>query len=329
MHIFISYAKVDARDLAKMIFTRLNSMDGVSAWMDTSLVPAQSWAQQIQEELDRSDLVVVVLTPDVNRPKTEGQSTSFVLKEINYAQSLHKPVLPVMGNYTHLPVQIADLEYIDFSRSIDEGMNRLVDYILNLTGADAPRPQPWQEETVDSGARPVLSPPSYTPIPPRPASLQSQRKQKKGNPLVGLLSGALSGCVVGGIMLVVAAWAIFTFVLNDDTISDADATATAEVELTASASVTESMTAARTPTRTVVPLATNTQPRFVPTSTPRPFVPTNTSRPTATRTIVVPTATWIVPTNTWVVPTSTIAVMTATSYQPPPTIAPTPTPAPQ
>jgi len=301
MHIFISYAKADARDIAKQVFTRLNSLEDVSAWMDTSLVPAESWAQQIQQELDRSDLVLVIITPDVNRLKNEQQSTSFVLKEINYAQARHKPVLPVMGNFTHLPVQIADLEYIDFSQNIQQGMNRLVDYVLELTGGSVPpKLEPWQEKTLDSSTRRLASQ-GYRPMPAHPES----RKEEKSNSWFGLAAGLMGGCIVGGIVLAAVVWVVLNVVLDDAVVSDADATATSEAEMTASASASVTVTNTPTVTRTRLPTSTTvfraTTNPFVPSRTPTSppvFVPTNT--------IVFPTATQV-PTNTIVFPTSTQA----------------------
>jgi hypothetical protein len=332
MHIFISYAKADARNIAKQIFTRLNSMDDVSAWMDTSLVPAESWAQQIQQELDRSDLVIVIITPDVNRPKGETQSSSFVLKEINYAQARHKPVLPVMGNFTHLPVQIADLEYIDFSRSIEEGMNRLADYVLDITGGKAPpKLEPWQEKTIDSSTRRIPSS-QYTPsnadasvpldwTPPRPIAVQPH-KEKQPNPWLGLVTGVMGGCVVGGILLAAVVWAVFNFVVDDSVLSDADATATSEAEMTASVTTTATVTrtSTRIPTSTTITLPTATRRPFVPSSTPV-FIPSNTFVPPPTSTFVPPTPTFVIPTNTIVFPTPTPFIPTSTWV-------PTPTPAP-
>jgi hypothetical protein len=325
MHIFISYAKADARDIAKQIFTRLNSMDDVSAWMDTSLVPAESWAQQIQQELDRSDLVIVIITPDVNRPKGETQSSSFVLKEINYAQARHKPVLPVMGNFTHLPVQIADLEYIDLSQNIQQGMNRLVDYVLDITGGKAPpKLEPWQEDTIDSSTRRLASQ-GYTPMPPQPIAVQPH-KEKQPNPWLGLVTGVMGGCVVGGILLAAVVRAVFNFVVDDSVLSDADATATSEAEMTASATMTltATRTSTRTPTTTTVTLPTATRRPVVPSSTPV-FIPSNTFVPPPTATFVPPTPTFVIPTQ---VPTNTIVFPTPTPFIPTSTWVPTPTAAP-
>ncbi len=112
-HIFISYAKKDTRELAKKLYEALNAVPGLTAWMDMALVAGDSWAMKIEDQLREADYVVVLLSPDVNRPKTEVQDTSFVRKEIDFARQLNKPILPVMAQPTHRPVSITDLQYID------------------------------------------------------------------------------------------------------------------------------------------------------------------------------------------------------------------------
>jgi len=114
-HVFISYAKKDTRALAEALFTALNAVPGISAWMDRVLEPDTSWAAQIQHEIERCDYMVVLLSPDVNRAVTATQRRSFVLNEIDYAQQENKPILPVMVQSTKMPVQIVGIQYIDLT----------------------------------------------------------------------------------------------------------------------------------------------------------------------------------------------------------------------
>jgi formylglycine-generating enzyme required for sulfatase activity len=114
-HIFISYAKKDTRQLAENLYHALNAVPGLTAWMDRSLEADSSWAQQIQNEIDRCDYFVVLLSPDVNRPETDTQSRSFVLNELDYAQQDRKSILPVMVIKTRQPVQIAGTQFIDLT----------------------------------------------------------------------------------------------------------------------------------------------------------------------------------------------------------------------
>ncbi len=132
MHIFISYAKEDTSELVKTLAEQLETLPTVTAWWDDTINPGDSWSAQIQDEIKRCDLFVVLLSPDVNRPRQSEKGTSFVQREINYAQNQGKRILPVMAEQTDLPVQIADLQYIDVSRQPEQGMAKVLDYVANL-----------------------------------------------------------------------------------------------------------------------------------------------------------------------------------------------------
>lgn len=123
MHIFISYAKQDTRELAFKVQDVLMQLDDVSVWMDASLEPASSWASQIQQEIDQCDCVIVLLSPDVNRP---AQKRSFVLTEIDYAQTENKHIIPVMAVETKIPLQLAGIQYIDLATNQAVGIEELV-----------------------------------------------------------------------------------------------------------------------------------------------------------------------------------------------------------
>jgi formylglycine-generating enzyme required for sulfatase activity len=127
-HIFISYAKKDTRLQAESLFRLLNDIPSITAWMDQSLEADNSWALQIQNEIDNADYVVVLLSPDVNRQVTPTQRRSFVLNEIDYAQQDNKPILPVMVHQTKMPVQIAGDQYIDLT-STPNDVKKIVERI--------------------------------------------------------------------------------------------------------------------------------------------------------------------------------------------------------
>lgn len=134
MHFFISYAKADTYDLANQLYKTLNALPSISAWMDHDLQSGADWALQIQHQIDDCDQMIVLLSPDVNRRPTEEKGYSFVLKEIHYAQQEHKPIIPIMAQKTRMPVTIAGLEYIDFTRNPDMGMQRLIGEINSKMG---------------------------------------------------------------------------------------------------------------------------------------------------------------------------------------------------
>ncbi|MBI1276496.1 MAG: SUMF1/EgtB/PvdO family nonheme iron enzyme [Anaerolineaceae bacterium] len=166
MHIFISYAKSDTRDLALHLRDTFTALPGVTAWMDTSLHSGEDWASQIQDEIDRADLVVVLLSQDVNRPADHPNGRSFVLKEIHYAQQGKKTIFPVMAQKTRVPVQIAGIEYIDFTRDSSSGIQRLIREITTRAGIPAP---------TNLSPAPSLPPTPlpFSPVPARPKAQSS------------------------------------------------------------------------------------------------------------------------------------------------------------
>ncbi len=128
-HIFISYARKDSEKIANKIFDALSAIPDLTIWMDRSLELAENWMQQIEDEIKHADYVIAIISPDVHRSRRTEAGSSFVIKEISFAQLLHKPILPILLEGTHLPLQIADLQYIDFSKDFYEALERTVSHI--------------------------------------------------------------------------------------------------------------------------------------------------------------------------------------------------------
>ncbi len=142
MHIFISYAKKDSQNLAFRLYDELNAIQGITAWADKSLIPSEEWDQDIQSNIDNCDLMIVLLSPDVNRPKTDRQDSSFVLKEISRAKRKLKKILPIMVEPTDIPLEIERIEYIDFTSNQQVGLNRLFKYLYELLNRGPYEPLP-------------------------------------------------------------------------------------------------------------------------------------------------------------------------------------------
>ena len=70
------------------------------------------WDVQIEREIQRCDLTLVLISPDVNRHE-QGQQVSFVRREIHTAQSLGKDIIVVLAQPTTVPTVIAGEQYID------------------------------------------------------------------------------------------------------------------------------------------------------------------------------------------------------------------------
>ncbi len=140
-HFFISYAKKDTRELALKLADALNAMDGVTAWVDKSLKAGRSWELQIQGEIDRCDMMIVLYSPDINRHKN-GEEESYVLTEIGYAKrTARKHIIPVMAQKTDPPFSMTNDHYIDFTLpglTLDD----LISDLLKETGIDEPKSAP-------------------------------------------------------------------------------------------------------------------------------------------------------------------------------------------
>lgn len=153
MHIFISYAKVDTFELASRLQAELQNLDHVTAWMDRDLETGASWASQIQREIQRADFVIVLLSKDVNRDPDGVKGRSFVLNEIDFAQQIDKPIIPIMAQKTYAPVQIAGIQFIDFVNDSNRGLQRLLQEINRRTGKRYAFPSD-QISTVDPPVKP-------------------------------------------------------------------------------------------------------------------------------------------------------------------------------
>ncbi len=107
--------------------------------MDESLEAGGSWARQIEREIKRCDLFVVLISPDVNREQTSIQDGSFVLNEIQYAKyQYRKPILPVMAQKTDMPVEIVDIQYIDITKDREKGIEKIIEDVCKRAGIDTP-----------------------------------------------------------------------------------------------------------------------------------------------------------------------------------------------
>ena len=117
MSVFISYSRSDSafvNDLA----TRLREA-GCKVWQDISgLRGGQTWASEIDRAVRDSDALIVVLSPD-------SSASEWVQKETLLAMKLHKPIVPILLRETEIPVQLVNLQFIDFREDTAEATQRL------------------------------------------------------------------------------------------------------------------------------------------------------------------------------------------------------------
>lgn len=138
-HIFISYAKVETQALAFALYDHFNDIHGMTAWVDRNLTAGRNWESEIQREIRKCDVFIVLYSPDINRHLyDESKSESYVLEEIAYARyTLNKMIIPVMAQLTEPPLGMTRMQYINFAAG---GMTllQLSKKILQEAGISAP-----------------------------------------------------------------------------------------------------------------------------------------------------------------------------------------------
>jgi formylglycine-generating enzyme required for sulfatase activity len=118
MRLFMSYARVDKYYCLQIV----DMLDIHDVWYDNRLHAGQQWWDQIRRRLEWCDGFVYLLSPDSVQSK-------YCRKEFEIAQSLGKPVFPVLIQArTPIPADLEHIQYVDFS----EGMTaHTVKLLLN------------------------------------------------------------------------------------------------------------------------------------------------------------------------------------------------------
>jgi len=127
--VFISHASGDA-ELAVQISDGLK-MAGYEVWLATEqLRPGDVWAQSIQEALDASRFLLVLLSPSFLASKwTRLELEAFVRREIEHNE---KRIVPILVGDGPIPVSLQDRVVLDFRGTFSESMSRLLSALANL-----------------------------------------------------------------------------------------------------------------------------------------------------------------------------------------------------
>src|SRR5262245_39729224 len=108
-HVFISYARDDGLAYAERLEADLNHASHTT-WRDKRNIDVYSdFSGEIEIAIRESDVVAVVVTPSV-----EQRPTNFVRREIIYAQSKNKPIIPLVFPGATVPILINHLTWIPF-----------------------------------------------------------------------------------------------------------------------------------------------------------------------------------------------------------------------
>ncbi len=129
MHIFISYARKDGAEVAQWLVDALKQR-GHETWMDRNLHAHKDFDAEIEKAIGDASHVVVCGTADVQR------EDSFVRREIRFAQSLNKPIIPLMLPGGFLPITIINHTYVDFADR-EAGMTDLLRQLALASASSA------------------------------------------------------------------------------------------------------------------------------------------------------------------------------------------------
>lgn len=120
MRIFISYSRSDSAFVDRLQADLLAR--NFDAWVDRQkLEGGQTWEKEIQAGLDRSSIVIVVLSP-------HAAASPWVETEYTYALRKQKRIIPLLlrGDDDTVPFALSRIQYIDVRPGYDQGFEQLL-----------------------------------------------------------------------------------------------------------------------------------------------------------------------------------------------------------
>ena len=103
--IFISYSRKDISFVEKMAGDLKNA--GLEVWYDVSgLAGGAHWRREIENAINNSQFIVVVLSPD-------SIESDWVEREFLFASNRKRPIIPLLYRACELPMNYLNLNYID------------------------------------------------------------------------------------------------------------------------------------------------------------------------------------------------------------------------
>ena len=199
--VFLSYSRKDLRFVERLAADLQQA--GYDVWYDlTDIEGGDRWAIEIQTAIDHCDVCVTVIS-------SNSIVSEWVEKEFLYASNVGKKVIPVLHEWTTLPLWLMNIHYIDVrGRSYKENFPRLqaaidedkspdpvIDSIKRLPvfspawigsivgvgililavifGLPALAPEPTPTPETKPTATPLASTPTFSPVPATNTSLPS------------------------------------------------------------------------------------------------------------------------------------------------------------
>lgn len=152
--IFISYSRAD-QAFATQLATALSD-GGADVWIDVEDIPAGfKWSSAIQEGLDTSDAMLVIVSPD-------SMTSRNVEDEWQYFLDNKRTILTVRHRPAKMHYQLHRIQYVDFhGQAFEHAFWKLVTELdrANVKGIRAPKPPSSSARpTRPAATRPVAIP---------------------------------------------------------------------------------------------------------------------------------------------------------------------------
>ncbi len=120
-HIFISYARADAKDLALSLHDQLEA-NGFSAWLDNrDILPGDKWDMAIEKAIRSAWAMIFVMT-------SASLESEVCQDEWSMALTLGVPLIPLRAaaiDDSALPLRLHRRQYVDFTVGFERGMAAL------------------------------------------------------------------------------------------------------------------------------------------------------------------------------------------------------------
>jgi tetratricopeptide (TPR) repeat protein len=121
-HVFISYSRTDADEIAKKLHDHLEA-NGFATWLDTrDIKVGENWDLAVDKAIRECWALLFVMTPNsVESPNCHD--------EWSRALSFKKPVIPLLIKPCEAPLRLHRLQYIDFTGDFTKALARLCDHL--------------------------------------------------------------------------------------------------------------------------------------------------------------------------------------------------------
>lgn len=117
--VFLSYAAADAQVAARIRQELENA--GIQIWSDANIEPGDNWSKEINDNLKRSAMGVVLLSP-------ASLNSAYVAQEYQYLLAQNKPLYVATIEHVepkNMPYYLQAQEAIDLSHDLDSGVTEL------------------------------------------------------------------------------------------------------------------------------------------------------------------------------------------------------------